>query len=234
MDTLDFYFIPYDIWHNLVPISDVQASIFWIIHKLHHHILSFVRSKIDEKLMKQSGIKRLPPILDLIFQQESFWHGSFITRTFRQAHSSALRTFWQMDISTQENFDMGTFLHREFSACGIFGTRTFGHRDISVHGHFSIVAPVPNCLCWNVHITLQGDKISMCPNVQEPKYPVPKHQWYRKFLVQKCPQSEKSLCQISCFTLFNVAVQLGITAGSELEVGQCFSKRNASITTFSR
>ena len=105
------------------------------------------------------------------FRQESFWHECFITGTFRHVHCSALRTFRQMDISTREHFGTETFRHEEFSARGIFGTGTFRHGDISAHGHFGTVAQVPKCLCRNVHITLQGAKISLRRNVQVPKYP---------------------------------------------------------------
>ena len=128
------------------------------------------------------------------FRQESFWHGCFITGTFRHVHHSVLQTFGQMDISTQEHFDMRTFRHRDFSACGLFGTWTFRHGDISAHGHFGTVAQVPKCLCRNVHIALQGAKISMCRNVQVPKYPCAEMFRCRKFLVPKIPRAENSPC----------------------------------------
>jgi hypothetical protein len=67
---------------------------------------------------------------------------------------------------------MGTFQHEEFSAQEIFSTGKFRHGDISAHGHFGTVAQVPKCLWQNIHIALQGAKISMCQNVQVPKYPV--------------------------------------------------------------
>ena len=91
--------------------------------------------------------------------------------TFWHMHRSALQMFRQMDVSTREHFDMGTFQHGGFSARGIFGTGTFQPGDISAHGqvHSSTVAQVPKCLCQNVHITLQGVKISRCRNVQVPK-----------------------------------------------------------------
>ena len=110
-------------------------------------------------------------------------------------HRSALRTFRQMDVSTRERFNMGTFRHGEFSARGIFGTGTFRHGDISAHGHFGTVAQVPKCLCRNVYIALQGAKISMCRNVQVPKYPCAEMFLCQKFLVPKIPRAEKSPCR---------------------------------------
>ena len=99
-----------------------------------------------------------------------------------------------MDISTRECFDMGTFRREEFSTRGIFGTGTFRHRDISTHEHFGMVAQVPKCLCQNVHIALQGAKISMCRNVQVLKYPTPKCLWCWKLLMPKISCAEKSPC----------------------------------------
>ena len=93
--------------------------------------------------------------------------------------------FRQMDISTREHFDMGTFPHEDFSARGSFGTGTFWHGEVSAHGHFGTVAQVPKCLCRNVHIALQGAKISMCRNVQVLKYPVPKCPWCLIFGMRK-------------------------------------------------
>ena len=105
---------------------------------------------------------------------------------------SYLKTLRQMDISTQEHFDMGTFRHKDFSARGIFGTGTFRHGEISVHGHFGTVAQVPRCLCQNVHIALQGAKISMCRNVQVPKIPHAENSPCRKVPVLKCPSAGTS------------------------------------------
>ena len=129
------------------------------------------------------------------FWQESFPHGCFITGTFRHVHHSALQTFRQMDISTWEHFDMGTFRHEDFSARGRFGTGTFWHGDISAHGHFGTVAQVPKCLCQNVHIALQGAKISLCRNVQVPKIPHAENSPCRKFPMSKCSGVEMSICR---------------------------------------
>ena len=71
------------------------------------------------------------PFRHVTFRQESFWHGCFITGTFRHVHHSALQTFRQIAISTRKHFDKGTFRHEDFSARGIFGTGTFRHMDIS-------------------------------------------------------------------------------------------------------
>ena len=135
------------------------------------------------------------------FRQESFWHGCFITGTFRHVHHSVLQTFGQMDISTQEHFDMWIFWHGDFSARGIFGTGTFRHGDISAHGHFGTVAQVPKCLCRNVHIALQGAKISLCQNVPVPKIPRAKNSLCRKGPLPKRPRVETSICQNVCITL---------------------------------
>ena len=90
---------------------------------------------------------------------------------------------------------MGTFRHGEFSARGIFVTGTFRLGDISAHGHFGTVAQVPICLCRNVHISLQGAKISMRQNVQVPKYPCAEMFRCRKFLVPKIPRAENTPCR---------------------------------------
>ena len=66
----------------------------------------------------------------LTFQQETFWHGHFLTRTFRHE-----------GISAQEHFGMGTFRHHgtfghgEITTLGHFGTRIFRHMDILAQGH---------------------------------------------------------------------------------------------------
>ena len=72
---------------------------------------------------------------------------------------------------------------------------TWGLLAGGIFGHSSTGAKMsePKCLCQNVHIALQGTKISMCQNVQVPKYPMPKHPWYQKFLVPKCPHAKKSM-----------------------------------------
>ena len=122
--------------------------------------------------------------------------------TFRHVHHLALQTFRQMDISTREHFDMGTFRHEDFSARGRFGTGTFWHGDISAHGHFGTVAQVPKCLCQNIHIALQGAKISMCKMfrcrnipVPVPKIPHAKNSLCRKFPMSKRSRVEMSICR---------------------------------------
>ena len=129
------------------------------------------------------------------FWQESFPHGCFITGTFRHVHHLALQTFRQMDISTWEHFDMGTFRHEDFSARGRFGTGTFWHGDISAHGHFGTVAQVPKCLCQNVHIALQGAKISISQNIPVLKCSGVEKSLSRKFPMLKHSNVEKSICQ---------------------------------------
>ena len=103
-------------------------------------------------------------------------------------------------------------------ADGHFTTRTFRHRDISAHRHFDTVAQVPKCLCRNIHIALQGAKISMCRNVQVPKYPCAEMFRCRKFLVPKIPRAENSPCRnvpvLKCPSAGTSAVPNG--AGAEM------------------
>ena len=86
---------------------------------------------------------------------------------------------WQMEVSTREGFDM----------------KNFRHRDILAHGYIGTVAQVPKCLCRYVNIALQGAQISMCRNVQVPKYPCAEMLMCRKFLVPKIPRAENSQCR---------------------------------------
>ena len=107
-------------------------------------------------------------------------------------HHSALQTFRQMDISTRNIstwglFGMRSFRHEEFSAQENFGTGTFRHMDI--------FAQVPKCLCQNVHIALQGAKISMCRNVQVPKCSGAEISLCRNVQVPKILHAENSPCR---------------------------------------
>ena len=74
-----------------------------------------------------------------------------------------------MDILSPWTFWYKDFLERDFSV-----QWTYRHKVISGHGHFGTLTHLPECLCGNVHIALQGVKISICWNVQVPKYPAPK------------------------------------------------------------
>ena len=85
---------------------------------------------------------------------------------------------------------MATFWHGDFLAQGLFGKRIFWHRNILAHWHLGTVAQVPKCLCQNDHIALQGAKISMCWNVQVPKYPRGEMFWCWKVHLP-----ERSQCQ---------------------------------------
>ena len=67
----------------------------------------------------------------------------------------------------------GHFVSVDVSVQGLFDTVTFRHKDflamnVLTQGHYGTVAQVP-------------------------KYPVPKHPWWQKFLEPKCPHAEKSL-----------------------------------------
>ena len=121
------------------------------------------------------------------FRTEISSPGHFGTCTFRPCRCSGIWKFCPHGC-VQGLFGMGTFRHKDFLA-----TWTFRHRDISAHGHFGTVAQVPKCLCRNVHIALQGAKISMCLNVQLPKHPVLKHPWCQNVPMQKSPCVEKSM-----------------------------------------
>ena len=114
----------------------------------------------------------------------------FGTCTIRRCRRSGRWTFQHGNISTWGLFGTRTFRHEEFSAQEHFGTGTFRHGDILAHGHFGTVAQVPKCLCRNVHIALQGAKISMCWNVQVPKYPRGEMFWCWKVHLP-----ERSQCQ---------------------------------------
>ena len=109
--------------------------------------------------------------------------------------NQAREPFGAADIPAEGHFNTGTFRHGDFSARGIFGTGTFRHGDITAHGYFSIVEQVPKCLCVNVHIALQGAKISRFRNVQVRKYPCTEMFLCQKFLVPKIPRAENTLCR---------------------------------------
>jgi hypothetical protein len=85
-------------------------------------------------------------------------------------------SFGAADVPADGHFNTGTFQHGDFLAQGLSGTRNFWQRNISAQGHFSTwtfrhSSTGAKCLCRNVHISLQGAKISLCQNVQVPKIP---------------------------------------------------------------
>ena len=105
--------------------------------------------------------------------------------TIQRCRRSGRWIFQHENILTWRLFGTGTFRHEEFSAQEYFGTGTFRHMDISAQQY----------RCRNVHITLQGAKISMCWNVQVPKYPCAEMFRCQKFLMPKIPCAENSPCQ---------------------------------------
>ena len=112
-----------------------------------------------------------PPLGHLRFR-----HGCFITGTFRQRHCSVLRTFWQMDVSTQERFKMGTFWHGGFLAWGIFSTMDILARYIWAPENF------------------------ICPCAKTNSYqnvPVPKIPCAEKFLCQNSPVLKRPSARMS-------------------------------------
>ena len=130
----------------------------------------------------------------LIFRQQSFRHGCFITRTFWHVHHWALKRLWQLDISTRERFAMGTFQHGKFSAQGIFTAVDISAQDILApenlgtwifwhlakqYGRFGTDILAPVLLCRNVHV---------------PKCPRAELFLCRTFLLPKIPRAKKSPC----------------------------------------
>ena len=90
-------------------------SILWGLHFLQdNHFRSDFSMKLtdsdDSDLSLESGRDNnhcgFPPFRQLTFRRESFWHGCFIMEKLWHVHRLALRTFLQMDISTQEYFTM--------------------------------------------------------------------------------------------------------------------------------
>ena len=94
----------------------------------------------------------LPKDLDLFwyltFRQDTFRHGHFITGTFRHGYILSLWMFQQGDYLVLELLHTTTC---DISAFGYFSMRTFRYRNI--------LAYVPKCLCWNVHIALYGHTV---------------------------------------------------------------------------
>ena len=109
---------------------------------------------------------------------------------FHHGNISARAPFGTADVPADGHFNMRTFQNGDFLAQGLFGKRIFWHRNILAHWHLGTVAQVPKCLCQNDHIALQGAKISMCWNVQVPKYPRGEMFWCWKVHLP-----ERSQCQ---------------------------------------
>ena len=112
--------------------------------------------------------------------------------------------FVSVDILSPWTFCLfGHFVSVDISVHGLFGTGLFGTRIFLFHGrigmgtfifwHMDISAQVVKRISQNVHIALQGAKISTCQNVQVSKYPVTKCSWCQKVLAAKCPCGKKSL-----------------------------------------
>ena len=115
--------------------------------------------------------------------------------TFQIGYSSVFITGGDLCHSINSKASPVVTLHKSGQFSQLNCTRNFRHRNISARGHFGTVAQVPKCLYQNVHIALQGAKISMCRNVQVPKYPCAKMFMYRKFLVLKIPHAKNSPCR---------------------------------------
>ena len=152
----------------------------------------------------------------LTFRQETFWHGHFITGTFRHGDFSVPWTFRHMDILSP-----WTFRHRDISAWGQNGTGTFWHRNISTHGcfgtgkfrhhakqyghrQFGTCAEMWYCAKTSILPKYPCAEMFQCQNVPVPKdphaeisrcrnIPVPKNSFCRKIHVPNNLLAEMSM-----------------------------------------
>ena len=114
------------------------------------------------------------------------WLDHFGTKHFGKSH-------FRMDVSSQEHFGTctiwrckrsgrWTFQHGNILTSGLFGTRNFWHSSTG--------------LCRNVHIALQGAKISMCRrNVPVLKIHCAENSPCQYFPMSKGSPVETSICQ---------------------------------------
>ena len=106
--------------------------------------------------------------------------------------------FGTADVPADGHFNTGTSRHGDFSAWGFFGTRNFRHRNISAWEHFGTWTfwHSSTGLCRNVHIALQGAKISMCRrNVPVLKIHCAENSPCQYFPMSKGSPVETSICQ---------------------------------------
>ena len=139
----------------------------------------------------------LPPETLLSEAKEDISRVSFLashlfgTLDFGKSHFGTDVSSWEhfcmCTVQSCERSGRWTLQQGKVSTWGLFGMRNFWHRNISVQGYFDTEAQVRKCMCQNIHIALQGAKISICQNVHVPNYPCQKVPVPKSLHVQTFP-----------------------------------------------